>query len=168
MDTQQVRNIKRNGTWLAAGLMMLSVGLMLLGWTVPRKVAFEAGVFGFQLFPIAVLAVLIRTALPFALNTWLERALYRIANPVVITIAAICGWLAGRWFRPSVQHPLTAEIPEQKDKDRDITFYDYQTFFHYPATGRNPMGNPIDESDPMTNPKLQIVDYDSVISGDDT
>jgi len=59
-------------------------------------------------------------------------------------------------------------FPEQKDKDRDITFYDYQTFFHYPATGRNPLGNPIDESDPITNPELQIVDYDSVISGDDT
>jgi hypothetical protein len=138
MDTQQLRIIKRIGTWLAVGLMVLSVGLMLLGWTVPRKAAFEAGVFGFQLFPIAVVAVLIRIVLPLVLNTWLGYELYRIANLLLITITAVCGWFSGH-FRTSVQHFSAAEIPGQKAKHSDITYYDYQTFFHYPATDRDPV-----------------------------
>lgn len=167
MDTTRIRDIKRIGTWLAVSLMVLSVGLMLLGWTVPRKVAFEAGVVGFQLFPIAVVAVLGRIVFPLVLNTGLGHALYQIANAVLITVTAVCSWFAGR-SRSWVPHSSPAEILEQKVKDSDTTYYDYQTFFHYPATGRDPLGYPIDESDPLANPELRIVDYDSVVPGDDT
>jgi len=170
MDTQQVRNIKRIGTWLAAGLMMLSVGLMLLGWTVPRKAAFEVGVVGFQLFPIAVLAVLLRIMLPPVLKTGLGRVLVGRARPLILGLGTMSSWL--------LRHPASLDnAGEAANKTCHPQWVPHRPVAaDDPLAVKDPMGSPLKKGytntspiheSVISNPDGYIPDYDAVLDDSD-
>ena len=170
MDTRQLSNVKRIGTGFAAGLMVLSLGLMVRGWTVPTKAAFDAGVFGFQLFPIAVSAILVRMVFPLILDTALGRMLTGFARLLAVRSRAI-----GSWFLRSSN--------ARSNKVRAVAHTGYRRWVPVfpvevddPLEIKDPMGSPLRKGYTNTspghesyisNPDGYIPDYDAMFGDED-
>ncbi len=164
MDIRQLSNIKRIGTWLVSGLMVLSLGLMLLGWTVPTRAAFDAGVLGFQLFPVAVSAVLVRILLPLILNTLPGRAFIRLASPVIVSFGATIAWL---WNRAAGSGNMAAgpktRVQEQSET-RDNAVMEHVLYRENPEIGIHPLEY-IPE-DPILRPKEYRPNFNEMFDDD--
>ena len=152
MSAKQLHSLKRIGTCLALGLVLLSIGLMVIGWTVPRRSAFELGVLGYQIFPIAVVAVIIRIIMPLLIGNRIISSLNLKNRNTVVKPA-----------RGSASNSTQLSDEQGLNADRFLTTND-------------PMGNPLKKTytntspahmSPLSNPDGYIPDYDAVFNDDD-
>jgi hypothetical protein len=150
-------NMKQIGTLTAIALVTISIGLMLVGWTVPQRVAFEAGVVGFLLLPFAILAMLFRITLSFIPSVWLRS----FADKMRISNANLKS-------QPSFDNMSSITQSQRQQLDYAVVFDD-------PMEVKDPMGSPLRKgytnTSPMhesyiSNPDGYIPDYDAVFDDD--
>ena len=123
-------NVKRTIIWSALGLVLLCIGLMVLGWTVPRRAVYDMGVFGFRMLPFAFVAFIGSLIIP-------AQTTKSIATP-----------------KPSKMQSnhlqLVKTTPQVAKKfSSSPTYYDYMAFFHYPTTGKDSLGYYLDEDNEL-------------------